>query len=165
MNIIAVRQLCWIQRKIPPTKRSSPFQEKHAVQYGLEISTRDPETKVVTSVMCRFCRFFGREEKVGQKRKPTSDTKSFMVPFRPALYIQHLEGHHFSKWEEYEALAAAEIESIFKSVVPVVNTLRSHLLELGISCFSKLMHRLWTPLFASCCSTQMRMTRPSRAPS
>jgi hypothetical protein len=103
MNIIAVRQLCLIQRKMPPTKRSTPFQEKHALQYGLEISTRDPETKAVTSVMCQFCRFFGREEKEGQKRKPTSVTKSFKVPFRPALYIQHLEGQHSSKWAEYQA--------------------------------------------------------------
>jgi hypothetical protein len=42
--------------------RNTPFQEKNAVEYGLEISTRDPETKTVTSVMCPFCRFFGREE-------------------------------------------------------------------------------------------------------
>jgi hypothetical protein len=71
-----------MQGKMPPMKRSTSFQEKHAVQYGLEISTRDPEKKAVTAVMCRFCRFFGREAKVGQKRKPTSVTKSFKVPFQ-----------------------------------------------------------------------------------
>jgi hypothetical protein len=49
-----------------------------------------------------------------------------MVHFRPTLYIQHLEGQHYSKWAEYQALAAAEKESIFKSVIHVVNTLCSH---------------------------------------
>jgi hypothetical protein len=115
---------CFIRLQMPPTKRSTPFQEKHAAQYGLEISTREPETTTVTSVICRYCRFFGREEKVGQKRKPSSVTKSFKFPFRPALNTQHLEG--FFKWTEYQALAATEKESFFVSVVPVVNTLNTH---------------------------------------
>jgi hypothetical protein len=116
---------CFIRLQMPPTKRSTPFQEKHAVQYGHEISTRDPATTTGT-VMCWYCRFFGRAEKVGQKRKPSSVTKSFKVPFHPALYTQHLEGQHSFKWTEYQALAATEKESFFISVVPVVNTLNTH---------------------------------------
>jgi hypothetical protein len=89
-------------------------------------STRDPETKTVTSVMCGFCRFFGREEKVGQKRKPSSVTKSVKVPFCSALYTQYLEGQRSFKWTEYQVLAAAEKESFFISIVRVVNTLNAH---------------------------------------
>jgi hypothetical protein len=79
-------------------------------------------------------RFFGREEKVGQKRKPSSVTKSFKVPLRPALYTQHLEGQHSFKWTEYQALAAKEKES-FKSVVPVLNTLNAHFVGAGDQLF------------------------------
>jgi hypothetical protein len=84
---------------MPPTKRSTPFQEKHAVQYGLETSTR------------------------------------FKVPFRPPLYTQHLEGQHSFKWTEYQALAAAEKESFFNSVVPIVNTLNAHSVGAGDQLF------------------------------
>jgi hypothetical protein len=42
---------------MPPTKRSTPFQEKHAVQYGLEIAR--PETKTVTLVIVTDFVFLG----------------------------------------------------------------------------------------------------------
>jgi hypothetical protein len=113
-----------------PTERSTPFQEKHAAQYGLEISTRDSETKTVTSVLSRFCRFL-TGKKVGQKWKPSSVTKNFKVPLRPALYTHHLVGQHSFKWTEYQALEATEKESYFISVVPVVNTLNAHFAGAG----------------------------------
>jgi hypothetical protein len=61
-----------------------------------------------------------------QKRKPSYVTKSLKVPFRPALYTQHLEGQRSFKWTEYQALAATEKESFFTSVFPFVNTLNAH---------------------------------------
>jgi hypothetical protein len=117
---------------MPPTKRSTPFQEKHAIQYGLEISTRDPETKMVTSAMCRFVVSLAGKKK--QKWKHSSITKSFKVPFRPALYTQD---SILFKWTEYQALAATEKESLFTSVVPVVNTLNAHLFGAGVQLFFK----------------------------
>jgi hypothetical protein len=76
-----------------------------------------------------------------QGRKGRAEAEAYVChkelhgPFRPALYVQHLEGQHSSKWAEYQALAAAEKESIFRSVIPLVNTLRSHFVGSGDQLF------------------------------
>jgi hypothetical protein len=75
--------------------------------------------------------FLWSGRKVGQKRKPASVTKSFKAPFRPSLYVQHLDGQHSSKRAEYQALTATEKVSIFESLVPDVNTLNAHLVDAG----------------------------------
>ena len=116
---------------MPPKKnRVTPFQEAHALRYGLEVTSRDPETSAVTSVMCRFCRMFSREDKVGQKRKPSSVTKSYKLPFRPHLYGQHLEGQHPEKWKEYQLLSDDDKHGFFSGTA-VVNTLHSHFAGAG----------------------------------
>ena len=47
----------------------TPFQMKLAVEYGLQIDTLDPESHTVTSISCRFCIAFAREEVPVQKRQ------------------------------------------------------------------------------------------------
>ena len=70
--------------------RKTPFQQKHTIEYGLSVGSICPVTSAVFSVNCEFCRFFNREERIGQKRKPTTVTKMSVAPFRPELYLQHL---------------------------------------------------------------------------
>jgi hypothetical protein len=129
---------------MPPTKRSTPFQKKHVVQYGLKISPRDPETKTVTYVFVGFV-----VSLAGKKRKPSSVRKSFKVAFRPALLTQHLEGQYSFKWTEYQTLASTEKESFFKSVVPVVNTLNAHFVGAGDQLFFNIDVSIVEPSFAS----------------
>lgn len=90
---------------MPRDKRNTPFQPGHGPFYGLRPVTRDPETNAVTSVACRFCEKFGREEKVGAKRRATQRIKHFRQPFRTENYHQHHLGQHRLRWAEYRLLS------------------------------------------------------------
>lgn len=98
-------------------KRKTKFAPAHAQAYGLEVASRDPETGDVTSVACRFCVAFGREQKVGQKRKPRSTTKYFTPPYRCELYRQHLKGQHPSRWAQYAASSEDARQKFFDPAV------------------------------------------------
>jgi hypothetical protein len=115
---------------MPPkmmSKKSLKFQAKHEEKFGLKITARDPESGLVSSCVCRFCIVFGREEKVGAKRKATSRAKHFDC-FRTDNYLQHLQQQHPLKWAAYEELlSSAERDVFFKAVpVPFVNSLEAH---------------------------------------
>jgi hypothetical protein len=115
---------------MPPkmmSKKSLKFQAKHEEKFGLKITARDPESGLVSSCVCRFCIVFGREEKVGAKRKATSRAKYFDC-FRTDNYLQHLQQQHPLKWAAYEELlSSAERDVFFKAVqVPFVNNLEAH---------------------------------------
>ena len=58
-------------------KKVLKFQNAHKLQFGLKVTGKNPYTKEVLSCACRFCFTFGREEKVGAKRKPTERVKYF----------------------------------------------------------------------------------------
>lgn len=90
-------------RAMPPKKRNTPFKGSHEHEYALQIHSRDPDTFETTSVVCRFCQVFGREEKPGQKRAPANTIKYFRRPFRIELYKQHLESQHPTRWATYQA--------------------------------------------------------------
>jgi hypothetical protein len=77
-------------------KRSTPFGRGHDLEYGLKVVELCPDNKMVTAVQCQFCVFIGREacEGPGVKRKRTSNTHFFHMPFRPELYRKHLELQH-----------------------------------------------------------------------
>jgi hypothetical protein len=109
-----------------PQRRKTPFKDGHQLPYGLLIASRDPETSAVTSALCQFCRVFCREDKVGQKRKPSTSTKAFTSPFRTELDTQHLQGQHPAKWAGYEAASDSEKASFFTGVTPLVTTLHAH---------------------------------------
>lgn len=93
------------QLDMPRGKRNTPFQPGHGLFYGLRPVTRDSETNAVTSVACRFCEKFGREEKVGAKRRATQRIKHFRQPFRTENYHQHHLGQHRIRWAEYKLLS------------------------------------------------------------
>jgi hypothetical protein len=107
-------------------KRKQPFRNRHELEYGLMVTSRDTTTSVVSSVACRFCISFGREEKVGQKRKSITTKKYFTAPFRPKLYRQHHESQHPSQWAEYSSASDDAKLTFFGSVVPVANRVTSH---------------------------------------
>ena len=80
----------------------------------------------MTSCACRFCFAFGREAKVGAKRKNTDRVKYFEI-FRTDNYVQHLTLEHPEKWVEYQSLNSdQDREAFFLEVqVPFVNTIQS----------------------------------------
>jgi branched-subunit amino acid transport protein len=84
-------------------------------RFGLKIAHRDASTGVVIGLQCRFCIAFGREEKVGSKRKPASTVQGWEAPFRYDNIEKHLRKQHPSQWDLYSALGSsvAERDSFF----------------------------------------------------
>jgi len=44
-----------------PQSKVKAFQSDWTLRYGLEVSTHNPSTSEVTSVLCLFCHQFGQE--------------------------------------------------------------------------------------------------------
>ena len=97
------------------------------MDFGLKIVERDPSTKVVVSVSCLFCVHFGREEKVGAKRRKTTNVQYFKKPFRVDAYKQHMIHQHPERWKEYSAMSKDDKALYFdKNAVKHINSIRSH---------------------------------------
>jgi hypothetical protein len=94
---------------------NTPFQIPHALEYGLKITQRDPNTSTVLGVHCNFCAFFGHELLDGHERsrKQTQNVKSW-TSFRPEYYRNHHEGQHSTRWKEYQELSNEAKEQYFK---------------------------------------------------
>jgi hypothetical protein len=82
--------------------RGQHFKDRHCQEFGLQ-KINDNTSPV--SVRCNFCYHFGREEKVGAKRRQSTNIKCFESgSFQPLNYRQHLNGAHPIKWALYQAL-------------------------------------------------------------
>jgi hypothetical protein len=80
--------------------RGLTFKDKHLEEYGLKKINAAPVT-----VRCEFCYYFGREEKPGAKRKPSTNWTSFETgSFQTQNYRQHLTGCHPTRWAAYQEL-------------------------------------------------------------
>jgi hypothetical protein len=95
-----------------PAKKShdhTAFQKQHALEFGLEITQRDPKTLKICSVRCQFCSFFGRDEVIGKERnrKQTENVKNW-TSFRKEYYRDHHELNHGTRWSEYQRLNMAD---------------------------------------------------------
>ena len=62
--------------------------------FGLKIVERDPNTKKVVSCHWKFCVYYGREVKVGTKRRKTTNIQYFKNPFQVDNYKSHMELQH-----------------------------------------------------------------------
>lgn len=90
------------------------FNEKHVIQYGLRISSRDA-TGRVESVSCQFCVNFGREKKAGAKRNVTTTNKMWSYgSFRVDNFADHLKDQHPVKYAEYNLLDRTEKLKFFE---------------------------------------------------
>lgn len=116
-----------VSSRMPPkkVKKTPAFNPTYALKYGLRISSRHPSTKKVVSVECRFCVAFGRECKVGAKRKATSNIH-FFTSFRADQIKAHMMDQHAEKWREYDQSSPEEKESFFDCVRPFKTTLHAH---------------------------------------
>jgi hypothetical protein len=82
-------------------KRSSGYVKDNDVRYGLKVAHRDPKSSKVIGLQCRFCIAFGREEKVGSKRKAATTVQGWNHPFRYDNIENHLCNQHSGQWVLY----------------------------------------------------------------
>ncbi len=78
-------------------ERSSGYVKDNDVHYGLKVAHRDPKSSKVTGLQCRFCIAFGREEKVGSKRKVTTTIQGWSHPSHYDNIENHLRNQHSSQ--------------------------------------------------------------------
>jgi hypothetical protein len=77
--------------------RSSSYVKENDIKFGVSVSSRVIHTGAVHGLRCRFCIAFGREEKVGSKRKSNQGSgQTWTIPFR----YDNIENH--VKWSAYE---------------------------------------------------------------
>ena len=79
----------------------TPFQHLHTIEFGLQITSQDAKSQVV-SVLCRFCTSFKQTEKEGAKRQRTDNTEYYSAPFRKENYDKHNCTQHSVEWEQYK---------------------------------------------------------------
>lgn len=110
------------------SKRTTPFNVRHCDEYGLKVTQRDAASSLVVSVACRFCITFGREQKVGSKRRATTNVQHFTKPFRVDMYKKHMENQHPSRWTDFKSRSKEEKKVYFdeENPTPHANTIRSH---------------------------------------
>ncbi|KAI2505242.1 hypothetical protein MHU86_9144 [Fragilaria crotonensis] len=82
--------------------RSSGYVKENDFKFGVSVASRVIHTGVVNGLRCRFCIAFGREDKVGAKRKTTSLGQSWLAPFRYDNIETHMKTQHAVKWAEFE---------------------------------------------------------------
>ncbi|CAM6031650.1 unnamed protein product [Sphagnum compactum] len=111
------------------TKRTTPFQRKHALEFGLEIVEFEEKCNmpVVTGVRCLFCVYHGRHvELTSRKRKPTDNIHIFKAPFIKQYYLSHLK-QHAETWEEYKELSVDGKKVYFNGKVKRANTMHMYI--------------------------------------
>ena len=102
-----------------PKRRVQPFHMAHEAEFGVMVTYQDASTSAVMSVVCQFFVAFGREERVGLKRKSIATNKYFKAPFRPVLYCHHHESQHPSMWFSYSEASDAAKATFFEVVQPL----------------------------------------------
>ena len=95
--------------------RNTPFQSRHAVEFGLQICERDAgASSTVVKTVCRFCKVFGKEEAVVERKCRHSDcVKYFKAPFWKENFSSHNKRMHSSKWTKYCELDSGANNSFF----------------------------------------------------
>ena len=106
--------------------RSSGYVKDNDIRYGLKVVHCDPKSSMtMIGLQCCSCIAFGREEKVGSKRKVNQE---WSHPFRYDNIENHLRNQHSRQWALYQALESYyERASFFDDVLVVFkNSCMSH---------------------------------------
>jgi hypothetical protein len=109
-------------------KCSSGSVKDNDVRYGLKVAYRDPKSLKVTSLQCRFCIAFGREEKVGSKCKATTTVQGWSHPFHYDNIENRFRNQHSGQWPLYQALESSSERASFFNDVPIAfkNSIKAH---------------------------------------
>ncbi len=109
--------------------KSTPFQTKHALEFGLEVISKDAKRDVILQhLLCVHECWDGVEvgDSLGRKRKSISTIKYFTKSFTPFNYHYHLK-QHIESWATYQTLSDQDKKEYFKSKVKRINTLHQHM--------------------------------------
>jgi hypothetical protein len=111
-------------------QRCSAHVKGNDARFGLKIANCQASTGVVIGLQCRFCIAFGREEKVGSKRKPSTAVQGWNAPFRYDNIKKHLRLQHPSQWDLNSALDSIPKRDAFFDESPAAgvfkNSIKSH---------------------------------------
>ncbi|CAK9869333.1 unnamed protein product [Sphagnum jensenii] len=109
-------------------KRSSGYVKDNDVRYGLKVVHHDPKSSKVIRLQCHFCIAFGREEKVGSKRKAVTTVQGWSHPFHYDNIENHLRNQHSGQWAVYQVLESSSERTSFFNDVSVVfkNSIKAH---------------------------------------
>jgi len=117
-------------------KCSSGYVKDNDVRYGLKVAYCDPKSSKVTDLQCRFCIAFGREEKVGSKRKVATTIQGWSHPFHYDNIENHLRNQHSGQWALYQALESSSERASFFDDIPITfkNSIKANFpsLSLGV---------------------------------
>ncbi|KDO25012.1 hypothetical protein SPRG_09742 [Saprolegnia parasitica CBS 223.65] len=107
--------------------RTTPFQSKHALEYGLELVATSADGD--QTVRCKFCVYEGRDKVevcpgATRKRKSRTDIQFFKRPFKPENYRSHLKQHEAS-WAVYKELSLEKKKVYFTDKISSANTMHS----------------------------------------
>jgi len=109
--------------------RTTSFQQKHLLEFGLKI-TQSKHNSVVTCVVCLFCKRFGRSgatKNDGRERNRTNNTKYWNPSFRKENFVGHLTSQHPDDFAEYKALSNQEKKKFFDARKRVQESMHQYL--------------------------------------
>lgn len=93
--------------------RTLKYLPGHELRFAIAPVSRNSATGNVDEAVCLFCKYFGREQRVGKKRKCASTVKYFRDSFRPDQYTQHHQLQHPTQWQLYKDLSDDEKLAFF----------------------------------------------------
>jgi len=108
---------------------TTPFQQKHLLEFGLEI-TQLEHNSVVICLVCLFCKRLGRSGATkddGRERNRTSNTKYWNPPFHKENFAGHLTSQHPDDFAEYKALSNQEKKKFFDARKRVQESMHRYL--------------------------------------
>jgi len=111
------------------SSRTTPFQQKHLLEFGFEI-TQSEHNSVVTCIVCLFCKRLGRfgaTENDGRERNRTNNTKYWNSSFHKENFAGHLTSHHPDDFAEYKALSNQEKKKFFDAKKRVQESMHRYL--------------------------------------
>ena len=113
---------------IMPKKKSSPWQPAYKQKLGLHVTNRNVKTSAVIEAVCSFCKYFGRQVDMANRKRAARVTNQTYGPdFRADVMTKHMESQHQEKWSEYRALSPSEQLKFFDRIVSRNNMLHRYI--------------------------------------
>ncbi len=113
---------------MPSKKKTSPWQPAYKQKLGLRVTNRDVKTSAVIEAVCSFCKYFGRQvDMANRKRAARVANQTYGPDFRVDVMTKHMESQHHEKWNEYQALSPSEQLKFFDEIVSRNNTLHQYI--------------------------------------
>jgi hypothetical protein len=83
-------------------KKSSPWQAAYKQKLGLRVTNRDVKTSAVIEAVCSFCKYFGQQvDMANRKRTARVANQTYRPDFRADVMTKHMESQHHEKWSKY----------------------------------------------------------------